>query len=99
MEGGAIVGEGGSSLPNEANELLCPRCNEPVAPLQAICANCGESLPSEEDELTDADRTAELLASTAGDWGHVGIRLIFYTGALALAIALISLTIYSLLKA
>ncbi len=85
MEGGAIAGEGGYQAGTDFAELACPHCGEASAPYQMICSNCGEALP--DDGLGDVAfaETHDGLGN-GGDWSGVGVQLVGYAAALALAV-------------
>ena len=95
MEGAVVPGEGGGLDAPDVAERLCPQCGEPVAPLQTVCAACGapcEPEADDDDHLTEADRTSELLADGA-DWSSVGWRLVLYTALIALAVIALAVSL------
>lgn len=92
MDGGAIAGEGGYQTGSETKELACPHCGEAAAPYQTLCGNCGEALP--EDGPADLEYAdAEGLAGNGGDWSRVGVQLVGYVAALALAVVVLAVTV------
>ncbi|MBI5831564.1 MAG: hypothetical protein HZB16_04535 [Armatimonadetes bacterium] len=92
MDGGAVAGEGGYQTGTETAELACPHCGEAAAPFQALCGNCGEALP--DDGTAGRDFVdAEDLGGNGGDWSMVGVQLVGYIAALALAVIAVAVTV------